>query len=397
MSSVSVRTGQDVIRPDKDTFLGDENPFEAMMSRFDYAAKRLKLDAGLYKVLRNPEKQIIVVRPRPADNGEVEVFTGYRVLYNTSRGPAKGGIRFDLNVTLDEVTALAAWMTWKCAVVNIPFGGAKGGVICDPCTMSMGELERLTRRYTSAHHRHPRPRLRRARARRQHQRAGDGVDHGHLLHAQAPHRHRRRHRQAGRDGRLAGPARGHRPRLHDRHAARRSSSTGCRSRAPASRCRASATSARSPRSCWPEQGVHDRGRQRQVRRALQRQGPRRDGRPGLASRSTGTSRATPRREPITNEELLELDCDVLVPAALENVITGENAATDPGQDHLRGRQRPDHRRRRRDPRAEGHLRRAGHPGQRRRRDGELLRVGAGPRRLLLGRGDGQQPPRARSW
>ncbi len=83
------------------------------------------------------------------DNGEVEVFTGHRVLYNTSRGPAKGGIRFDLNVTLDEVKALAAWMTWKCAVVNLPFGGAKGGVICDPLKMSVGELERLTRRYTA--------------------------------------------------------------------------------------------------------------------------------------------------------------------------------------------------------------------------------------------------------
>jgi glutamate dehydrogenase (NAD(P)+) len=150
MSSVSVRTGQDVVRPDKDTFLGEENPFEAMMSRFDYAAKRLNLDAGLYKVLRNPEKQIIVSIPVQRDGGDVDVYTGYRVLYNTSRGPAKGGIRFDMNVNLDEVTALAAWMTWKCAVVNIPFGGAKGGVICDPSTMSMGELERLTRRYTSA-------------------------------------------------------------------------------------------------------------------------------------------------------------------------------------------------------------------------------------------------------
>ncbi len=150
MTSVNVRTGQDVVRPEKDTFLSEDNPFEAMMSRFDYAAKRLSLDAGLYKVLRNPEKQIIVSIPVQRDGGDVEVYTGYRVLYNTSRGPAKGGIRFDANVTLDEVTALAAWMTWKCAVVNIPFGGAKGGVICDPGTMSMGELERLTRRYTSA-------------------------------------------------------------------------------------------------------------------------------------------------------------------------------------------------------------------------------------------------------
>src|SRR5256885_527979 len=139
-----------LIRPDKDTFLAEENPFEAMMERFDHAAKVLNLDPGLYKVLRNPEKQIIVSVPILRDNGEVEVFTGYRVLYNTSRGPAKGGIRFDLRVTLEEVKALAAWMTWKCALVNIPFGGAKGGVVCDPSAMSMGELERLTRRYTSS-------------------------------------------------------------------------------------------------------------------------------------------------------------------------------------------------------------------------------------------------------
>ena len=138
-----------IVRPDKDRFLDEVNPFEAMMSRFDRAAELLDLEPGLYKVLRNPEKQIIVSCPVLMDNGEVEVFTGYRVLYNTSRGPAKGGIRFDLQVTLEEVKALAAWMTWKCAVVNLPFGGAKGGVVCDPPKMSAGELERLTRRYTS--------------------------------------------------------------------------------------------------------------------------------------------------------------------------------------------------------------------------------------------------------
>jgi glutamate dehydrogenase (NAD(P)+) len=149
MTSVS-RPSQFVIRPEKDTFLNEENPFEAMMSRFDYAAQRLSLDPGHYKVLRSPEKQIIVSVPFLRDNGEVEVYTGYRVLYNTSRGPAKGGIRFDMNVTLDEVKALAAWMTWKCAVVNIPFGGSKGGVVCDPATLSNVELERITRRYTSA-------------------------------------------------------------------------------------------------------------------------------------------------------------------------------------------------------------------------------------------------------
>src|SRR3954469_25891374 len=138
-----------IVRPDKDRFLDEENPFEAMMSRFDRAAELLDLEPGLYKVLRHPEKQIIISIPVLMDNGEVEVFEGIRVLYNTSRGPAKGGIRFDLAVTLEEVKALAAWMTWKCAVVNLPFGGAKGGVVCDPSKLSIGELERLTRRYTA--------------------------------------------------------------------------------------------------------------------------------------------------------------------------------------------------------------------------------------------------------
>ena len=137
-----------IVQPDKDRFLDEVNPFEAMMSRFDRAAELLDLEPGIYKILRNPEKQLIVSVPVQLDNGEVEVFTGYRVLYNTSRGPAKGGIRFDMKVTLEEVKALAAWMTWKCAVVNLPFGGAKGGVVCDPLGMSVGELERVTRRYT---------------------------------------------------------------------------------------------------------------------------------------------------------------------------------------------------------------------------------------------------------
>ena len=138
-----------IVHKDKDPVLNEENPFDAMMSRFDRAAELLDLEPGIYKILRNPEKQITVSCPVLLDNGEVEVFTGHRVLYNTSRGPGKGGIRFDMHVTLEEVKALAAWMTWKCAVVNIPFGGAKGGVVCDPHKMSAGELERLTRRYTN--------------------------------------------------------------------------------------------------------------------------------------------------------------------------------------------------------------------------------------------------------
>jgi glutamate dehydrogenase (NAD(P)+) len=140
-----------VVKPtDTNPPVNEDNPFEGMMQRFDKAADLLNLDAGIYKILRHPEKQIITSIPVAMDNGEVEVFTGYRVLYNTSRGPAKGGIRFDMGVSLDEVTALAAWMTWKCAVVDIPFGGAKGGVICEPYRLSTSELERLTRRYTAS-------------------------------------------------------------------------------------------------------------------------------------------------------------------------------------------------------------------------------------------------------
>jgi len=125
------------------------SPFDEMMSRFDLAAQKLGLDPGLYKVLREPVRETKVSIPIAMDDGRIEVFIGYRVLHNIARGPGKGGIRFDKNVTLDEVRALAAWMTWKCAVVNIPFGGAKGGVICDPQSLSRAELEKITRRYTA--------------------------------------------------------------------------------------------------------------------------------------------------------------------------------------------------------------------------------------------------------
>ena len=125
------------------------NPWEAQAFRFDLAARKLKLDNGLWKVLRFPTRELIVHIPVVMDDGRIEVFTGYRVQHSVARGPAKGGIRYSPDVSLDEVRALASWMTWKCAVVNIPFGGAKGGVICDPKTMSQGELERMTRRYTA--------------------------------------------------------------------------------------------------------------------------------------------------------------------------------------------------------------------------------------------------------
>ena len=121
--------------------------FSAMLQEFDGAARILNLEPGIWKILTSAKRQITVSCPVQMDNGEIEVFTGYRVQYNITLGPAKGGIRYHPNVTLDEVTALAAWMTWKCAVAHIPFGGGKGGVICDPAKMSKREIEALTRRY----------------------------------------------------------------------------------------------------------------------------------------------------------------------------------------------------------------------------------------------------------
>jgi len=125
------------------------NPWLAAEARFDEAAARLKLDDGMQKILRSPTRELTVYLPVQLDDGRLEVFTGFRVQHSIARGPGKGGVRYAPDVTLDEVRALAAWMTWKCAVVNIPFGGAKGGVICDPAVLSEGELERLTRRYTA--------------------------------------------------------------------------------------------------------------------------------------------------------------------------------------------------------------------------------------------------------
>ena len=127
----------------------EANPFESMMSRFDRAAQLLDLDPDLYQVMRVPNRELKVYIPTRMDSGRIKVFEGYRVQHNFARGPAKGGIRYAPDVSIDEIRALAAWMTWKCAVVNVPFGGAKGGIICDPIQMSMGELERMTRRYAS--------------------------------------------------------------------------------------------------------------------------------------------------------------------------------------------------------------------------------------------------------
>ncbi|HEY9167387.1 MAG TPA: Glu/Leu/Phe/Val dehydrogenase [Candidatus Kryptonia bacterium] len=126
-----------------------ENPFESMMQRFDVAAELLELERGVYEYLKTPVKQVIVSIPIQMDSGEIEVFEGFRVIHNDALGPSKGGIRYSPDLTLDEVKALAAWMTWKCSIANIPFGGAKGGVRCDPSKLTPVELEKITRRFTA--------------------------------------------------------------------------------------------------------------------------------------------------------------------------------------------------------------------------------------------------------
>ena len=129
--------------------LDPDNPFQAMVERFDVAAKILELDPGFYEYLVTPARVHITAIPVMMDSGQIRMFEGYRVIHSDILGPSKGGIRFSPDVNLDEVKALAAWMTWKCAIVSVPFGGAKGGVICNPRELSRGELERLTRRYTA--------------------------------------------------------------------------------------------------------------------------------------------------------------------------------------------------------------------------------------------------------
>jgi glutamate dehydrogenase/leucine dehydrogenase len=148
VTRLPVRRGKPAL-PARPTPVEDLNPFHIAQSQFTRAAQYLKLKPWLREILRNPKRQLVVSIPTRMDDGTYRVFEGYRVQHNIARGPAKGGIRFHPDVSLDEVKALATWMTWKCAVVDIPFGGAKGGVVCNPKEMSAGELERMTRRYTS--------------------------------------------------------------------------------------------------------------------------------------------------------------------------------------------------------------------------------------------------------
>lgn len=139
-----------IVKKGASTATDSTNPFEAMIERLNEAAKIIKLDEDVYQIMKSPSRQILVSLPVKMDNGSTRVFEGLRIIHSTALGPSKGGIRYSMDVNPEEVKALAAWMTFKCAIAGIPYGGAKGGITCDPRTMSKGEVERLTRAYTAA-------------------------------------------------------------------------------------------------------------------------------------------------------------------------------------------------------------------------------------------------------
>ena len=370
----------------------ETNPWEAQAARFDIAAKKLNLDPGIWKVLRYPQREIIVHIPVAMDDGTIEVFTGYRVQHSISRGPAKGGIRYSPDVSLDEVRALASWMTWKCAVVNIPFGGAKGGVICDPKTMSQGELERMTRRYTAEliefigpEKDVPAPDM-----------GTDEQTMAWIMDTYSMHmRQTVTSVVTGKPVNIGG-SRGR------REATGRGISVVCDSALKHLNIPVRRLPRRHP-------GLRQRRLQRRQAASTKRATPSSalpsiDGAlfnatgldiPSLTShrKRTGSINGFSGGEAVDKDELLTRECEILIPAATENVITSRNAAQLEVPHPLRRRQRPHHRSRRRDPRREGHLRHPRHPRQRRRRHHQLLRVGAGPHGLLLDGSRSQQPVR----
>ena len=363
-----------------------------MLQEFDGAARLLGLDPGIWKILTHPKRQITVSCPVQMDNGEIEVFTGYRVQYNITLGPAKGGIRYHPDVTLDEVTALAAWMTWKCAVAHIPFGGGKGGIICDPTRMSRRELEALTRRYIAEiidaigpEKDVPAPDVN----------TNDQIMAWvmdtysmHVGHTATAVVTGKPIEMGGSLGRREATGRG--VMIVTREAAKHLGldikgatvavqgfgNVGSVSADLLSKIGAKIVAV----TDWKGGVYNADGLDIAKMLDYAKQHKTIDGFPG--------------GEPIDNEQLFGLDVDVLVPAALENQITMENAPVDPGEDRRRGRQRPDHARGAPTPARARRLRHPRHPRQRRRRHHVVLRVGAGSPRLLLGGGRGEPAPRS---
>ncbi len=272
------------------------NPYDMAVAQFDEAADRLGLSQAMRAILRKPKRELIVNFPVRMDDGDVEMFTGYRVQHNINRGPAKGGIRFSPEVSLDEVRALAMWMTWKCAVVGIPFGGAKGGVICDPHKLSRAELERLSRRYATE----------------------ISILIGPDSDIPAPDMNTNP-QIGGSEGRLEATARGVQyvtlEAMHDLGMRPEDSSVVIQGFGNVGSisarllhelgCKILAVSDLHG-GVYNPHGID-------IHRALR------------YSKEHGSLKGLPETEPVTNAELLELPCDVLVPAALENQVTAKNA------------------------------------------------------------------------
>ena len=363
------------------------NPWTVAQRQFDLAAERLNLDPGLRRVLRQPRRELIVHFPVKMDDGSVQVFTGYRVQHNLGRGPAKGGLRYHQDVTLDEVKALAMWMTWKCAVVGIPYGGGKGGVIVDPKKLSQKELEGLTRRFAteievligperdipapdvntnaqimawimdtySMHQGHTVP----------------GVVTGKPISL------------GGSEGRNEATARGCVYTIVEAAKHLEMDLKGAKV-AVQGFGNAGSIAAR----LISDEGATVVAVSDSTGGILNPNGL--DiGRVVGWKQEHGTVRGFPGAQDITNEEILEVDCDVLIPAALENQITAPQRRPDQGEDRRRGGKRPDHPGGRRDPPRQRRVHHPRHPVQRRRRDGQLLRVGPGPQPRPLDRRDGQ--------
>jgi glutamate dehydrogenase (NAD(P)+) len=300
------------------------NPYNVAVAQFDEAADMLGLPQAVRAILRQPKRELIVNFPVPMDNGDVVMFTGYRVQHNINRGPAKGGIRFSPEVSQDEIRALAMWMTWKCAVVNIPFGGAKGGVICDPRTMSMGEIERLSRRYATEiaillgpDSDIPAPDMNTSPQIMAWIMDTYSMHQGHSVPAVITGKPLA---VGGSEGRLEATARGvqiiTREAMRDLNMLPEKSSVivqgfgnvgGIAARLLAEMgCKVVGLSDISG-GIYNPRGID-------VRRALR------------FVQETGSLRGLPETESVSNKELLELPCDILIPAALENQITHENAA-----------------------------------------------------------------------
>ncbi len=374
-----------------------ESPFATAQEQLRKVAVHMELQPGLLEVISQCRREFTVNFPVRMDDGSTRIFTGYRVQHNDARGPVKGGIRYSPMVTLDEVRALAMWMTWKCAVVNLPYGGAKGGVIVDPreaLGRRAGAPDAPLRHRDRHHHRPgqdiPAPDMGTDAA-------DHGLDHGHLQHAPRPLRPGRRHRQAGRDRRQPRPRRGHGPRRPLRHPGGLPAARHRAARARRSPCRASATSAASRRGCWPSAGA-------KIVAVSDSRGGIYDP-DGLdvesmyAHRLAGGCRAgPPRRRPSRHHQRGAAGAAGRHPrpGGARRSDHGANAARIKAKMIVEAANGPDPRRRR-DPQRTRHLRGAGHPRQRRRRHRLLLRVGAGPAVLLLGGGRGQHSACIASW